>query len=155
MLPHLAVIPLNHTVNTTRQLSLSALWLSISRTTWITWLSCTVISLVVSHDGNNGGPLKDTKVYCICGMNGIGHSYKIFFKRPLLIVEIYKSINEVEEEAKEEEERVVRAVRTLKANKLYVWGILFLILGSHSYPLQTLNCEQGPLLTLDSLQTAL
>lgn len=38
---------------------------------------------------------------------------------------------------------------------LYVWGVLFIILGGRSYPLQTLNCEQGPLLALDSLQTAL
>lgn len=63
---------------------------------------------------------------------------------------------EEEEEVDEEEERVGRTVRSLKENKLLMCGeILCLILGGHSYPLQTLNCEQGPLLVLDSLQTTL
>lgn len=63
MLPHLAVIPLNHTVSTTGQLSLSALCLSLSRTIWLTSPSYAVFCLVVPHDSNagahTGGPLTE------------------------------------------------------------------------------------------------
>lgn len=90
MLPHLAVIPLNHTVNNTGQLSLAAPWQSISRTTWITWLAYAVIGLAVPNDSKAGVTWKTLQILvahwknCLYGINWICHSYKIFFNGPFV-----------------------------------------------------------------------
>ena len=170
VLPHPAVIPLNHTVSTTGRPSLSAQWLPASRK-HLSNMTPTLSSVLRSHTlATWAKHWRSTEVGKT--MQFVWCEWDVLFSWNLLLQQalcllweleehkrgggVKEEEEEEEEEVEENEERVGRNVRTLRANKLRMCrGHYFSFLGATLTPLESSNCEQGPLMALDSLQTAL